>query len=95
MSDEFRPSSVFFAAANAAEKELPPASKALIERHDELHRVFMRQYKVGDEVPVELKDASEAICRDELANFAMECRCKGNDAAYREWKEQKAKGGAS
>lgn len=78
-------SGVYFAAANAAEKALPELSKALIDRHDELHRAY-GETKWAGPVPEELQAALAAVDADELAAFAMECRKRGNMALHEEWR---------
>ncbi|MDD5350915.1 MAG: hypothetical protein PHQ12_11955 [Chthoniobacteraceae bacterium] len=77
--EEFNPSSVYFAAAIAAENALPEQSRALINKRDELHRLWG---KAGWPVPVppDLLAAGQAVEADPLANFAMELRRRGNEA---------------
>lgn len=78
---------VYFAACWAAEKALPESSRALIERHDELHRAWG---KAGWPAPTppELVAASQAVAADELAAFAMDLRRRGNEAAAEEYRRE-------
>ena len=89
MSNNFKASSVYFAAANAAEEALPPHSRDLIVRYDQLQRAWA---KAGFQTPLtpDLIDADNAIDADPLANFAMECRRQGNVAFCRERRAESA-----
>ena len=77
-------SSIYFAACLAAERELPPASKALIVDHDALQAAWRTQ-GYPSPVPAELQAASAAIAADPLASVAMAIRRLGNEA----WREER------
>jgi len=78
-------STVYFAAAIAAEKALPEHSRALIQRHDQLHREW-RNNGWPSPIPDALAAAGDAVRADTLANFAMELRRRGNDASLEEYR---------
>lgn len=75
-------SSVYFAAAIAAERELPPASRAVLDTYDHENRAWMRAGCPSPH-PVALVAAGEALRADPLASAAIAIRRLGN-AAYAE-----------
>lgn len=77
-------SGVMFTATNAAEAAIPAESRALIERHDELHRAWAKNWR--DPLPAELKAAQAAVAADPFANYCMELRRQGNEQSHAEWK---------
>jgi len=77
-------SSLYFRAEEAVFAAIPAESRALIERHDELHREW-RQAGFPTPTPPALVAARDVIRRDAQAEIAMELRRLGNDAAYAEW----------
>ncbi len=76
-------SSIYFAAAIAAQKELPERSRALIEARDAIERTW-RDAGYTMPVPDALVAASDSILADPLAAVAMELRRLGNDAFRKE-----------
>jgi len=79
-------SHVIFTALLAAEKDLPPESRALIEAHDVLYREWISGYvpEASFRISPALEDARAAIRRDPLAEFCMELRKQANAACFKE-----------
>jgi hypothetical protein len=88
-SGEVKPSQIWLAAWMAAEQQLPPASKQLIEAHDALHAGW-REAGWPSPVPEDLNIATKAIEDDPLASIAFEFRRRCNQEGAKEWRESEA-----
>ena len=87
-------SRIYLAAWMAAEDALPAESKALLERHDVLHRAWVNSWKSGSgplpPMPDELKETRERIEGDPLARIPWELRRQSNMARTEELDAERA-----
>ncbi|MBC8009951.1 MAG: hypothetical protein H7067_07630 [Burkholderiales bacterium] len=83
-------SALYFTASRAAEQALPPASRALLVRHDELQRAWSLTGWLTSPPPAELQAARLACAQDPLVEATFTLRAFGNTAASVEWEKTRA-----